>query len=216
MRPPSGSRGACVYASLHVDRSVAAADAAGRGRTLRGGVGGALAQFVGEVTRYSYRCPPLPCGPMTTDRSRPDSGGWGTLPDGSSRGPLIATAPPILVWQWVWFAWSLSGGSHLAVRVERSGLVAHPGLEGMVMKSASSATKRAAQIAALEEKLKQLKAREQAVEARRRTLESRRRRKEDTRREDPGRGSGAGQGGARRDSRCGSAAVAGSGAGQGR
>ena len=50
------------------------------------------------------------------------------------------------------------------------------------MKSASSATKRAAQIAALEEKLKQLKAREQAVEARRRTLESRRRRKEDTRR----------------------------------
>jgi cell division protein FtsB len=42
--------------------------------------------------------------------------------------------------------------------------------------------KRVAQIAALEEKLRQLKAREQAIEARRRTLESRRSRKADTRR----------------------------------
>ncbi len=41
---------------------------------------------------------------------------------------------------------------------------------------------RRAKIAALEEKLRQLKAREQAVEARRRTLESRRSRKADTRR----------------------------------
>lgn len=45
-----------------------------------------------------------------------------------------------------------------------------------------SATKRATQIAALEERLRQLKAREQAAEARRRTLESRRKRKDDTRR----------------------------------
>jgi hypothetical protein len=43
-------------------------------------------------------------------------------------------------------------------------------------------TKRATQIAALEEKLRQLKEREQAVEARRRTLDSRRARKADTRR----------------------------------
>jgi hypothetical protein len=43
-------------------------------------------------------------------------------------------------------------------------------------------SKRAAQIAQLEEKLRQLKAREQAVEVRRRTLESRRSRKADTRR----------------------------------
>jgi len=43
-------------------------------------------------------------------------------------------------------------------------------------------SKRAAQIAQLEEKLRQLKAREQAVEARRRSLESRRSRKADTRR----------------------------------
>ena len=43
-------------------------------------------------------------------------------------------------------------------------------------------TKRAAQITALEEKLRQLKAREQASEARRRGLESRRKRKADTRR----------------------------------
>jgi hypothetical protein len=43
-------------------------------------------------------------------------------------------------------------------------------------------SKRAAQIAQLEEKLRQLKAREQAVDARRRSLESRRRRKDDTRR----------------------------------
>ena len=45
-----------------------------------------------------------------------------------------------------------------------------------------SATKRAAQISVLEEKLRQLKAREQAAEARRRSLESRRKRKDDTRR----------------------------------
>ena len=45
-----------------------------------------------------------------------------------------------------------------------------------------SATKRATRIAALEERLRQLKAREQAAEARRRTLESRRKRKDDTRR----------------------------------
>jgi hypothetical protein len=45
-----------------------------------------------------------------------------------------------------------------------------------------STTKRAVQIAALEEKLRQLKEREQAVEARRRTLDSRRARKADTRR----------------------------------
>jgi len=45
-----------------------------------------------------------------------------------------------------------------------------------------SATKRAAQISVLEEKLRQLKAREQAAEARRRSLESRRARKADTRR----------------------------------
>ena len=44
------------------------------------------------------------------------------------------------------------------------------------------APSRRAKIAALEEKLRQLKAREQAVEARRRTLESRRSRKADTRR----------------------------------
>jgi hypothetical protein len=41
---------------------------------------------------------------------------------------------------------------------------------------------RSAKVAVLEEKLHQLKAREQAVEARRRTLESRRSRKADTRR----------------------------------
>jgi len=45
-----------------------------------------------------------------------------------------------------------------------------------------SATKRATRIAALEDRLRQLKAREQAAEARRRTLESRRKRKDDTRR----------------------------------
>jgi len=45
-----------------------------------------------------------------------------------------------------------------------------------------STTKRAATIELLQEKLRQLKAREQAVEARRRTLESRRSRKADTRR----------------------------------
>ena len=45
-----------------------------------------------------------------------------------------------------------------------------------------SATKRAAQISVLEEKLRQLKAREQAAEARKRSLESRRKRKDDTRR----------------------------------
>ena len=45
-----------------------------------------------------------------------------------------------------------------------------------------TATKRASQISLLEEKLRQLKAREQAAEARRRTLESRRKRKDDTRR----------------------------------
>jgi len=45
-----------------------------------------------------------------------------------------------------------------------------------------STTKRATQIAELEEELRQLKAREQAVEARRRTLESRRARSADTRR----------------------------------
>lgn len=45
-----------------------------------------------------------------------------------------------------------------------------------------STTKRAAHIAALEEKLRQLRAREQAVEARRRKLESQRARKADTRR----------------------------------
>ena len=44
------------------------------------------------------------------------------------------------------------------------------------------ASKRVAQIAQLEEKLRQLRAREQAVEARRRGLESRRARKADTRR----------------------------------
>jgi hypothetical protein len=43
-------------------------------------------------------------------------------------------------------------------------------------------SKRGVQIAALEEKLRQLKALEQAIEARRRSLESRRRRKDDTRR----------------------------------
>ena len=45
-----------------------------------------------------------------------------------------------------------------------------------------STTKRASQISVLEEKLRQLKAREQAAEARRRSLESRRKRKDDTRR----------------------------------
>jgi len=45
-----------------------------------------------------------------------------------------------------------------------------------------STTKRSTQIAQLEEKLRQLKAREQAAEARRRLLESRRKRKDDTRR----------------------------------
>jgi hypothetical protein len=45
-----------------------------------------------------------------------------------------------------------------------------------------SATKRATRIAALEERLRQLKAREQAAETRRRSLESRRKRKDDTRR----------------------------------
>ena len=45
-----------------------------------------------------------------------------------------------------------------------------------------STTKRAAHIAALEEKLRQLRAREQAVDARRRRLESQRARKADTRR----------------------------------
>ena len=44
------------------------------------------------------------------------------------------------------------------------------------------ASTRRTRIAELEEKLRQLKAREQAVEARRRTLESRRSRKADTRR----------------------------------
>jgi hypothetical protein len=43
-------------------------------------------------------------------------------------------------------------------------------------------SKRATKIAELEEKLRQLRAREQAVEARRRGLESRRARKADTRR----------------------------------
>ena len=45
-----------------------------------------------------------------------------------------------------------------------------------------SIRKRAAQITALEERLRQLKAREQAAEARRRTFELRQRRKDDTRR----------------------------------
>ncbi len=51
-----------------------------------------------------------------------------------------------------------------------------------VNESGRSHSRRLTKIAELEEKLRQLRAREQAVEARRRTLESRRARKADTRR----------------------------------
>ena len=50
------------------------------------------------------------------------------------------------------------------------------------MDEAKTRSTRRSRIAELEQKLRQLKAREQAVEARRRTLESRRSRKADTRR----------------------------------
>jgi hypothetical protein len=74
-----------------------------------------------------------------------------------------------------------------ARRIDSTGL---PGrvvggfVEGSVMTMSveERGSKRAVQIAALEEKLRQLKAREQAIEARRRSLESRRQRKADTRR----------------------------------